>query len=140
MITIGEAARNVGREVVYTPYAGAPEEGVITGVSEHSQFVYVRYSDDEWAKATYPSQLEFAEPETDGGAAAPPAERSGAPTPAAAESATSTAALPSPRPQQGGSEVSSDAAHVGLVTSYQDGQQVLGTCSPGATGSPEVTP
>lgn len=60
MITLAEAARNVGREVVYRNI-GVIDEGVITGVSEVAGLVYVRYSADEWAKATHPSQLEFAD-------------------------------------------------------------------------------
>lgn len=159
MITLAEAARNVGREVVYRN-ANVTEEGTITGVSEIAGLVYVRYSGDEWAKATHPSQLEF--PETDDEAATPPVSPASAPAPTGGEttavSATATAGPASSSSATGGrvtSEVATlppvpqrkrgetdgyQEARLGLVTSHQEGQQVLGTCSPGATGSPEVAP
>lgn len=58
MITREEAARNIGREVVYTPYRGKVEEGVITGVST-ADWIMVRFVGDTIAKATAPNALDF---------------------------------------------------------------------------------
>lgn len=57
MINQLEAMQNVGRKVVYVPYRGAVEEGVITGVS--GQWILVRYGADVHSKATAPGDLDF---------------------------------------------------------------------------------
>lgn len=57
MITPEEAARNIGREVRYTPYRGKVEEGVITGAGD--RWVFVRFAGDTIAKATAPGALDF---------------------------------------------------------------------------------
>lgn len=57
MITLKEAARNIGRRVVYTPYRGATEEGVITSAGD--RWVFVRFAGDTIAKATAPGALDF---------------------------------------------------------------------------------
>lgn len=59
MITREEAARNIGREVVYTPYRGKVEEGVITGVSGGGTWIMVRFGADVHSKATAPGALDF---------------------------------------------------------------------------------
>lgn len=144
MITLAEAARNVGREVVYRNI-GVIDEGVITGVSEIAGLVYVRYSGDEWAKATHPSQLEF----TNGGGAdglsgvvqsTAGGPATSAPSPATGGRVTSEVATLPPVPQRKRGETDGyQEARLGLVTSHQEGKQVLGTCSPGTSGSPEVS-
>ena len=63
MVSLTEAAENVGREVLYRPHEDATERGAIVSVSE-AGWVFVRYGSDAHAKATYPSQLEFAEAES----------------------------------------------------------------------------
>lgn len=59
MISREEVARNIGREVVYTPYRGKTEEGVIEGVSPMRMWVMVRFGADMYAKATAPGALDF---------------------------------------------------------------------------------
>lgn len=59
MITLQEAMQNIGRKVVYTPYRGDIEEGVITGTS--SVWVFVRFGDAKHSKATAGAALEFAD-------------------------------------------------------------------------------
>jgi hypothetical protein len=54
-VTLDEARDHIGRGVVYTPAAGDPEDGVITGVS--STTVFVRYAGDHAAKGTDPADL-----------------------------------------------------------------------------------
>lgn len=49
---------DVGRSVVYTPYAGAKtEDGVITSVND--DYVFVRYGADKNSKATRPEDLKW---------------------------------------------------------------------------------
>lgn len=60
MITTEEATANIGRKVVYTPYRGNVEEGVITGVSGGGTWIFVRFGADVHAKATAPNALDFA--------------------------------------------------------------------------------
>lgn len=57
MITLAEAAARVGDGVVYQPGHGAPEDGVITRVSD--RWVFVRYAGDVGSKATRPEDLTF---------------------------------------------------------------------------------
>ena len=59
MITVEHARDNIGRKVVYTPYRGKVEEGVITGVSERGTWIFVRFGADTNAKATTPAALDF---------------------------------------------------------------------------------
>jgi hypothetical protein len=59
-VTLDKARANVGRLVVYRPYAGATiEEGVITSVS--SEFFFVRYGADSGSKATRPEDLDWSD-------------------------------------------------------------------------------
>lgn len=46
----------VGMGVVYQPYGGRAEDGVVTEIKP-SGMVMVRYSGDQHAKATYPHDL-----------------------------------------------------------------------------------
>lgn len=58
-MTPQEARANIGRKVVYRPYADAPaEEGVIVSADGDS-WVFVRYGSDTHAKATYHGHLEL---------------------------------------------------------------------------------
>lgn len=59
MITREEAAQSIGRKVVYTPYRGATEEGVITGLSLAGDWVMVRFGSDTHSKATARGALDF---------------------------------------------------------------------------------
>lgn len=61
MINQLEAMQNIGRRVVYTPYRGEVEEGVITGVSTSGAWILVRYGAAQYSKATAPGALEFAD-------------------------------------------------------------------------------
>jgi hypothetical protein len=61
MITQREAMQNIGRRVVYAPYRGEPEEGILTGVSTSGAWILVRYGADQYSKATAPGALEFAD-------------------------------------------------------------------------------
>jgi hypothetical protein len=61
-MTLAEAAANVGKDVIYAPYApelDVPERGVITSVNH--RFAFVRYGSDLNAKATSPELLTLAE-------------------------------------------------------------------------------
>jgi hypothetical protein len=55
-MTLDEAARNIGRGVVYRSGTDRAEDGTITGVSG---LVFVLYAGDTTPKATYPQDLEF---------------------------------------------------------------------------------
>ena len=57
MITPEAAARNIGREVRYTPYGGPVQEGVITGSG--AKWVWIRFGTDPQSKATAPDALDF---------------------------------------------------------------------------------
>ena len=46
----------VGRKVVYTPYHGEIEEGVVTSWNDH--FIFVRYGNNTTSQATLREQLE----------------------------------------------------------------------------------
>lgn len=59
MINQSEALENIGRRVVYTPYGGDTEEGVIAGVT--GRRILVRYGTDAQSKATAPAALDFAD-------------------------------------------------------------------------------
>lgn len=59
MITVEQAAGNIGARVVYTPYRGKVEEGVITDVSPRGTWIWVRYGTDMQSKATAPRALDF---------------------------------------------------------------------------------
>lgn len=59
MITLEQACQSVGRKVVYTPFHGEVEEGVITGHSK--SWVFVRFGSDAHSKATAPAALDFAD-------------------------------------------------------------------------------
>lgn len=59
MITLKEAEQNLGCRVVYTPYRGTTEEGVITGVSVAGDWVMVRFGSDTHSKATARGALDF---------------------------------------------------------------------------------
>lgn len=57
-MTLDEAERAIGQTVVYTPYGGGrPEGGVITEI--RSRWVFVRYGQDQFAKATMPQDLQL---------------------------------------------------------------------------------
>lgn len=66
-MTLDEARAAIGhdRKVVYRPYPGAVEEGVITAVRSWRTptgpvgYVFVRYGGDVGSKATRPEDLEF---------------------------------------------------------------------------------
>jgi hypothetical protein len=54
-VTLDEARDHIGHGVVYQPFRGDPEDGVITGVS--GTMVFVRYRGDPAGKATHPADL-----------------------------------------------------------------------------------
>lgn len=65
MITLTDAARNVGEAVVYRPPGDnwvVAERGVITGVS--GGWVFVRYGTDAHSKATHSRDLHFVGEQT----------------------------------------------------------------------------
>jgi len=55
MVTLTEAAENIGAGVVYTAPHGAREDGVISSVG--AAYVFVRYGGDSHSKATLPQDL-----------------------------------------------------------------------------------
>lgn len=62
-MTLKDAANNIGKSVVYTPFKGCKEKdleyGIITTTS--NKYIFVRYGKDLDSKATSPSDLKFAE-------------------------------------------------------------------------------
>lgn len=58
---LSEARENIGRRVIYTPYPNCPkyqlERGIITSVNDY--FVFVRYGEDSFSKATNAQDLEW---------------------------------------------------------------------------------
>jgi hypothetical protein len=56
-MTIDEAARSIGRSVIYDDGYGTREIGVITSIS--ARFVFVRYRDHPNSQATPPEVLRF---------------------------------------------------------------------------------
>jgi hypothetical protein len=60
-MTLNEAASRIGARVVYRLFEGArsKQEGIIT--SSNASYVFVRYDGDTGSKATYASDLTFAE-------------------------------------------------------------------------------
>jgi hypothetical protein len=66
-MTLDEAREHVGAGVVYTPFFGPKEDGVITGVSRTSVFVrYARQHPGSNGQATAPEDLELLRPRTRG--------------------------------------------------------------------------
>lgn len=65
-MTIKEAKTSVGSRVIYEPFKGcsdsSQERGVITSVND--VFVFVRYGNDCYSKATRPDDLKFEFPNT----------------------------------------------------------------------------
>ncbi len=66
-MTIDEARASIGRSVTYRPrehrpWAGPPEEGVITSVND--SFAFVRYGSDKTSRATLPELLSLSASET----------------------------------------------------------------------------
>lgn len=63
-MTLEEAAANIGRTVIYTPYDTAntwndgAQQGVIT--STNGTYAFVQYAGDQHAKATSPHMLQLA--------------------------------------------------------------------------------
>jgi hypothetical protein len=55
-VTLDEAAAHVGSQVVYCVGAGPAEVGVIT--SCNAAYVFVRYGNDTFSRATRPEDLE----------------------------------------------------------------------------------
>ena len=56
-MTLEQAAKAIGRKVVYRPTVGKPESGVITSVND--TFVFVRYDRYVTSAATRPEDLEL---------------------------------------------------------------------------------
>ncbi len=54
-MTLDEARELIGNAVVYRPFGGPVEQGVITSVNDY--FVFVRYGADLHSKATRAGQL-----------------------------------------------------------------------------------
>lgn len=54
-MTLDEARSHVGNAVIYKPFDGRVEQGVITSVNDH--YVFVRYGADGHSKATPPRLL-----------------------------------------------------------------------------------
>ena len=49
---------DIGREVIYAPYVGQVERGVLTSFNEH--FAFVRYGYDQGSKATSVDHLHWS--------------------------------------------------------------------------------
>ncbi len=58
-MTLEEARQRIGERVVYRPYPGATEVGIVTGVSETLVFVQYGSSQYDRSKATRAEDLEF---------------------------------------------------------------------------------
>jgi hypothetical protein len=56
-MTPAEAEANIGAAVVYHPFPGAIEDGIITGVTAAFGLVMVRYHGQAQSKATRPEDL-----------------------------------------------------------------------------------